>query len=46
MFASRERREPETSMDRLLQAIASHIGQYIEHARLLDELRAAAAAPR
>ena len=46
LFASGERREPETSMDRLLEAIASHIGQYVERARLLDELRAAATAPR
>ena len=35
-----------TSMDRLLEAIASHIGQCVERARLLDELRAAAGAPR
>ena len=33
LLVSRERREPELSMDRLLEAIASHIAQFVERRR-------------
>jgi diguanylate cyclase (GGDEF)-like protein/PAS domain S-box-containing protein len=42
LFVSRERREPAPGMERLLESIASHIAQFVERARLLEQLRSTA----
>ncbi len=42
LFVSRERREAAPGMERLLESIASHIAQFVERSRLLDQLRSTA----
>jgi diguanylate cyclase (GGDEF)-like protein/PAS domain S-box-containing protein len=42
LFVSRERREPAPGMERLLESIAAHIAQFVERARLLEQLRSTA----
>jgi diguanylate cyclase (GGDEF)-like protein/PAS domain S-box-containing protein len=42
LFVSRERREPAPGMERLLESIASHIAQFVERVRLLEQLRSTA----
>jgi diguanylate cyclase (GGDEF)-like protein/PAS domain S-box-containing protein len=42
LFVSRERREAAPGMERLLESIAAHIAQFVERARLLEQLRSTA----
>jgi diguanylate cyclase (GGDEF)-like protein/PAS domain S-box-containing protein len=42
LFVSRERREAAPGMERLLESIASHVAQFVERARLLEQLRSTA----
>ena len=42
LFVSRERCEAAPGMERLLESIAAHIAQFVERARLLEQLRSTA----
>jgi len=42
LFVSREPREAAPGMERLLESIAAHVAQFVERARLLEQLRSTA----